>query len=89
MPDQTMRVIYKITYPNGKIYVGMDMNDTGPPPSTHRLAMRGWLTQKVQGLFITSSVSRDVQPLVRVDRVEQSRQLPSGGNTERKSNTYL
>jgi hypothetical protein len=28
MPDQAMRVIYKITYPNGKIYVGMDMNDS-------------------------------------------------------------
>ena len=27
MPDPTMRVIYKITYPNGKIYVGMDMTD--------------------------------------------------------------
>ena len=28
MPDQTMGVIYKITYPNGKIYIGSDMTDS-------------------------------------------------------------
>ena len=27
MPTATIKVIYKITYPNGKIYVGMDLTD--------------------------------------------------------------
>ena len=26
-PKQPMRVVYKITYPNGKIYVGQDVTD--------------------------------------------------------------
>src|SRR5229473_7045234 len=26
--DTTMKVIYKITYPNGKIYIGLDLTDT-------------------------------------------------------------
>ena len=28
MPESAMRVIYKITYPNGKLYIGMDMTDS-------------------------------------------------------------
>jgi hypothetical protein len=28
MPDDTVSVIYKITYPNGKIYIGSDMTDS-------------------------------------------------------------
>lgn len=27
MPDRKIKVIYKITYPNGKIYVGQDITD--------------------------------------------------------------
>ena len=28
MPESAMRVVYKVTYPNGKIYIGMDMTDS-------------------------------------------------------------
>jgi hypothetical protein len=28
MDDQRFKVVYKITYPNGKIYVGSDMTDS-------------------------------------------------------------
>ena len=27
-PPSTVKIVYKITYPNGKIYVGMDLTDT-------------------------------------------------------------
>jgi hypothetical protein len=39
-----VKVVYKITYPNGKIYVGMDLSGTmlyfGSPAKTHRAGLQ-------------------------------------------------